>query len=75
MKKEIPFVSFSNSELENKPGAYEGMPISCPTCRKQHNLTCGTNTKTGEKSDLLLFYKCGKKDFLGAINGKLIIGG
>jgi hypothetical protein len=51
----------------------EGDLIICPTCREKHALTCGVDEETNEKTDLLMFYQCGDKSFLGAVCGHLVL--
>jgi len=69
--KEIPFVSFGNEELSFLPIIKKGDKILCPTCGKKHVIEHGTSE--GKESDMLQFYKCGKKSYLAGIKGKNII--
>ena len=68
-----PFIGFGNDTLATLPDAKEGQLVPCAKCGKQHALECSTESKTGKKSELLMFYKCGKTSYLGAIGGKLIV--
>jgi len=72
VSKKTPFIGFGNETLDTLPPAYEGQLVDCK-CGKQHALQCGTD-KDGNKSTLVLFYKCGKNSYLGAVGGKLIVG-
>lgn len=68
-----PFIGFGNETLATLPPAREGQLVKCAVCGKEHALECGKDDK-GNKSDLLLFYKCGKTAYLGSVGGKLIVG-
>ena len=70
--KDLPFISFGNGELKGNVNLEIGDTIVCPHCAKLHEVSGGVDTKTGEKSDMLLFYKCGKNAFLTGICGKKI---
>jgi len=68
MKKEIPFVSYSNSELAEKLDA--GNFAKCPKCKKRHKIKFGTIE--GKESKMLGFIDCGKGSYLATLNGKLL---
>jgi hypothetical protein len=68
-----PYIGFNNETLSKCTKVKEGDLIICPTCQEKHALTCGIDQETGEKTDLLMFYQCGDKSFLGAVNGRLVI--
>lgn len=68
-ESKVPFVAFSNADLDRLPPAAEGDFVDCPNCGEKHELICATTAGTGEKSDLM-FYKCGDKTYLGALAGK-----
>ena len=74
MNNEIPFVSFGNEELENCITVEDGQQIPCPYCVNTHELETATDKETGEKTKLLMFFKCGNKLYLGAVNGRMVIG-
>ncbi len=69
--KDIPFVAYGNNELENNPSAAKGDLIVCPGCKGNHEISYGKD-ENGIESDLIMFYKCGKKSFLAGVNGNLI---
>ena len=64
--------AIGNNELNKLSPAYEGMLVKCKKCKKSHKLECGVETTTKKKSTSLMFYKCGKDSYLGAISGKLL---
>ncbi len=66
------WAAFGNDELKSKPSVKEGDQIACPICANLHALECGTN-ETGEKDSLIMFYKCGKDAYLGAVAGKMVV--
>lgn len=67
----IPFVAFGNEEL----GApiKEGELIVCESCRKHHPVKYALN-ELKQKTNMLMYYKCGKKSFLVGVADKLIPG-
>ena len=67
----IPYIGFGNDQLEKMPIAEEGMLIECKKCGKDHPLKCGKDEK-GDKSNLLMFYNCMDKIYLGALAGKFV---
>jgi len=67
-----PYIGFTSDTIQNQPSAQEGQLITCPTCGGKHPLECGTST--GVKSNLILFYQCGDKLYMGALDGHLMIG-
>ncbi len=69
--KRIPFVAFGNEELEEMPFATEGDRVDCPRCRKKHRLKCGTTD--GKKNCMIMFFRCNRVAYLGALNGRLVI--
>lgn len=66
------FLAVGNDELKDQPDIKKGDMIDCPHCPEKHVIKCGTNSKTGEEDDLLLFYKCDKTGnaYLAGIRGK-----
>lgn len=69
----IPFVSFSNDELEGAEPL--GETITCPHCSKVHIVLYGEEIlKDGTKisSTKIAFYKCGESTYLCGIDGKRI---
>jgi hypothetical protein len=73
-KNSIPFISFGNDELADKPAL--GTSITCPHCNQIHDIKYGDEVLpdgTRKPSKLMAFYKCGKKIYLAGIDGKSII--
>lgn len=68
MSEKVPFVAFSNEELESQPKVESGETICCPRCGEQHRLL------DGDPPGLLLFYHCGEDLCLGAVDGRLVVG-
>ena len=71
---DFPFVSFGNDELENCITVEDGQQIPCPHCIGAHKLKSATDTETGKKTNLLMFFDCNGKTYLGAVNGRMVIG-
>lgn len=69
MEKINPFIAFSAESLENCPPVKAGDEITCEHCGKKHILN-----PCDDGSEILLFYKCGKHTYLGAVGGKLVAG-
>ncbi len=69
---DMPFVAFGIDELRDQPAAYAGDSVTCPHCGAEHVLSGGT--REGRPSQLLLFYKCGGEDYLGAVDNRLVTG-
>lgn len=67
-----PYVGFGNDTLNKMPKVSGGDPIICPSCQGVHNLQCAT--KDGTPTDLLMFYKCNGKAYIGAVSGRLVAG-
>ena len=44
----------------------------CKKCNKLHELEGGKDS-AGNPTEILLFYKCGENDYLGAVANKLVI--
>lgn len=64
------FVTFGNGELKSKPDVKEGDLVMCSACGEQHPLECGTSD--GVKNNIIMFYRCGGKCYLGAVGGKAV---
>lgn len=64
--------SIGQDELEQCPYVEEGDEIHCPTCDGRHTLEAATK-QDGSKSTLLLFYRCGKAAYLGAIDHRALV--
>ncbi len=69
---EIPYWAVGNEELNDLPSVKDGDEILCDKCNGRHRLEACTDTKTGEKFDLILSYSCGEKVYIGAVHGKLV---
>lgn len=65
-----PFLAVGNDELGD--AIREGDMIPCPKCKKEHPVLVGTDTATGKKSNMVMFFKCKKKLYLTGIAGKAI---
>ena len=68
-----PYVGYGNDTLAKLPKVADGEPIICPKCQSVHKLEAAKD-KDGNKSDVLLFYRCGEGDYLGAVAGRLVAG-
>ena len=66
----VPYVGFGADTLSDCPPVKEGDEFHCPRCNERHKLICALDN--GEKTDLLMFYRCGEGTYLGAIRGKLV---
>jgi hypothetical protein len=66
-------ISFGNRELEECPEAHEGLIVHCGICGGEHPLECTTLSATGEKTTDLMFFRCGDKQYLGAVNGRVVV--
>ena len=66
----VPYIGFGNSTLKNLPQVKSGDEVHCPHCNQRHMLE--SSLCDGKPSEMLLFYKCGDKTFLGALNGRLV---
>ena len=65
------FYSLSNDRLNKLPKVEEGTLIECTRCGKDHPLECATTNN--KKTKFLMFYECGEKCYLGAIDNKLVV--
>lgn len=63
-----PFIGFGNDTLKTLPDVKVGDTFTCPHCKNTHTLIPPDN---GEGT--ILFFKCGDKPFLGAVQGKLVV--
>lgn len=75
LNEEIPFISFSNEELEGND--LVGEVAGCPNCNEEHMVTYGNKVLedgTLAPSRMLAFTKCDKNGstYLVGIEGKLI---
>lgn len=68
---DFPFIAIGNDELGDP--LKEGDSIQCHHCYKTHPIKCGRDSKTKEKTNLILFYSCGEKSYLAGIDGKSIL--
>lgn len=66
-----PYIGFGNATLRKLPRVAEGDEIHCPHCNGYHVLETSKDER-GEPSTLLMFYQCGDKMYLGAIEGRLV---
>ena len=65
------YFAVGNNELENQP--IIGKFTICPKCKKSHKVEYGKNTTNGEINTTVGFVNCGKKLYLVAVNGKVLI--
>jgi hypothetical protein len=72
--------AISNEELKNKPIVKVGDEISCKRCGKEHILKKPEKAteylddgSTREVESDILYYKCGKDVYLGAIANRSIV--
>ena len=73
--KEDPMYAIGNEELAELPEI--GETILCPTCGQLHPVEYGEKVLpdgSKEPSLILAFYRCGKKSYLAAVNGKSVVG-
>jgi succinate dehydrogenase/fumarate reductase-like Fe-S protein len=71
VEKEIPFISFSNSEIEDFDTL--GEDITCERCNEIHKVESGQIKRvdgTYEDSNMLQFVKCNGEAYLVGIKGK-----
>ena len=64
----IPYIGFGNDTLSKLPVVKKGDEIHCPRCNERH-LLWGAD----DGSELIMFYDCGGKTYLGAVNGRLVV--
>lgn len=69
MNEKTPFIGFSGEKLSKLPEVKIGNTIECTKCGEDHILE-----GADDGSELLLFYRCGGKSYLGAINGRAVVG-
>jgi hypothetical protein len=65
-------LAIGNDELEKCFEVHKGEKIRCPNCGEWHVLEAGKN-KDGKETEIILFYKCGDKVYLGAVANKLLV--
>lgn len=70
---EYPYAAFSNDELADSPPLKIGEMILCPHCNGAHVVEGGINQRTGEESDMLLFYNCAGTSYLAGVAGKNVM--
>lgn len=64
-----PYIGFGNEELSQLPKVKKGDWIQCNKCALKHELEAAD-----DGSELALFYKCADKAYLGAVNGRSVVG-
>ena len=69
--EKIPFVAFGNAELDASPKLKLKKVVMC-ACGHRHRIHGGLNS-FGQESNLLMFYRCGKKSFLAGVSGKNVM--
>lgn len=68
---EVPYVGFLNETLARLPRVNLGDPIRCPQCASEHVLEDPSVAATGQ---VMLFYHCRGQLYVGAVEGRNIIG-
>ena len=68
----IGYVGFGNDTLSKMPKVADGDPIICPKCQGVHKLEAAMSD--GHKTVLLMFFSCSGKQYLGAVEGRLVAG-
>ena len=66
---DTPFIGFSNATLDRQPKVQKGDIVECPHCGGEHPLYA-----CDDGNEILLFYDCGDNSYLGAIDGRSVIG-
>ena len=67
-----PYIGYTNSTLKGRPVVHAGDAIACPHCGEAHTLeSC---EEDGQPSEMLLFYNCGERLCLAAVDNCLVIG-
>ena len=69
---DTPYIGFSNETLSKLPKAKKGDMVFCTNCGEQHPLECGKDSE-GNENDSLMFYTCGDKSYLGAVDGRCVV--
>jgi hypothetical protein len=73
-----PYIGFGQDQLDDALDAADGDEILCPKCGQGHVIRAayatGEDGETKTDGFYLLFYKCGDKDYLAGVNGKLTMG-
>lgn len=72
MSDKAPYIGFSNETLSRQARVAEGDPIACKRCGGTHNLVRAAQSD-GTPS-MLMFYRCGRSSFIGALDGRLVAG-
>ena len=67
------FIAFGNDELDESPPLKAGEMILCPHCGQGHSVSGGTDSQTGEPTEMLLFYRCGDSAYLAGIDGRNVM--
>lgn len=68
----VSYVGFGNDKLEKLPGVKAGDKIECLNCGGEHSLEAGTVDGKPDAEEIVLFYKCATKLYLGAVAGRLV---
>ena len=72
-KKGTPWIGFDKSTLDKFPIVHAGDSIRCPHCGGEHVLLPAED-EDGKPTELILYYRCGKKLYVAAINNHCIVG-
>jgi hypothetical protein len=66
----IPYIGYSNETLNRQPIVYAGDTIRCVHCGQDHEL----GPSDSGDVNLLLWYHCGKKAYVGAVASRSVVG-
>lgn len=69
MSDKTTYIGFGNDTLQKLPKVEVGHVIKCEWCGEEHAL-CGDDSGLSK----LMFYRCGERSYLGAVDGRLVIG-
>ena len=68
------YVGFGNDKLAKLPKVDEATMIECLQCGGEHPIEFGIDAETGQKTNLVGFYKCKGTSYLASVGGKLVAG-
>lgn len=67
-----PYIGFGNDTLAKLPVVHAGEMVKCPHCGGEHEML--PSTSDGQPTEKLMFFKCGETTYLGAVQGRLVVG-
>lgn len=62
-----------SSLVNNAQKAHEGLIVNCGICGGEHPLECTNISQTGEKTTDIMTFRCGDRDYIGAIDGRVVV--